>query len=131
MNNAWLAGYFDGEGCIHLQKDVRQNKRAVYMLQVCITQKNPATLYLLEKEFGGQVYQHAKGCYRWRVVSRAALHFLLAIEPYCIIKADQVRLAIEFAKTLRSDNLGSTPMDDETSLRRSEIYSRLRELKTL
>ena len=39
MNYAWLAGYFDGEGCVYLQRDKRPGSRASYNLQITLTQK--------------------------------------------------------------------------------------------
>jgi hypothetical protein len=124
-----MAGFFDGEGCIHLQMDTRQNRKAVFSLQVCITQKTRKELDEIMSEFGGQVYQHSGGCFRWRVTSLTALKFLEAVQPYCHIKKEQVDLAIQFANSLRRVNMGCIPQDDEVRQMRVGIYNRLKELK--
>ena len=129
MDNQWLAGFFDGEGCIYLQCDKR--KLAVFGLQVSITQNDEPILKEIQSEFGGTVYRHSgRRCYRWRITSAPALSFLKAVQPYVRIKKEQVDLAIEFIKTLRKRNSsGSVPMEDFISDRRFEIHNRLKDLK--
>lgn len=130
MNIQWLAGFFDGEGCVHMRMDTR--KRAVYSLQVMLTQNDESILREVQREFGGTVYKHSgRRCWRWRITSAPSLVFLEAIQPYVRIKKEQVDLAIQFIKTIRKDNLGSTPMDDDICEQRVHINNRLRDLKTL
>jgi len=129
MDLRWLAGFFDGEGCVYLQCDRR--KLAVFGLQITITQNDEPILKEVQSEFGGTVYLHkGRRCYRWRITSAPALSFLKAIQPYVRIKKEQVDLAIEFIGTLRERNsMGSTPMEDVILERRFEIHNRLKELK--
>jgi len=128
MDLRWLAGFFDGEGCVYLQCDKR--KRAVYGLQIMLTQNDESILREVQLEFGGTVYLHkGQRCYRWRITSAPALSFLNAIQPYVRIKKEQVDLAIEFIGTLRKENLGSIPVDGLISGRRFQIHNRLKELK--
>ena len=131
LDRRWLAGFFDGEGCVYLQSMKRVNRQLPrYALSIHLTQNDKAILDEVQKEFGGTVYQHSgRKCYRWRVVSRNALDFLLAIYPYSILKRDQINLAIEIAKSIRTENIGNVSMGEEVNDRRLFIHNRLKELK--
>jgi hypothetical protein len=131
LSKEWLAGFFDGEGCVYLQASFRRNRKLPrFSLQVCITQNDQNILEKIKSEYGGQVYKHSgKRCYRWRVVSVSALKFLEVMLPYVLIKKEQVVLAIQFAKTLRHENLGSIGMGPEVNSLRMGICNRLKELK--
>jgi hypothetical protein len=131
MDFRWLAGFFDGEGCVYLQSMTRVNRRLPrYCLQISITQNDRFILEEIQKEFGGQVYLHkGRRCYRWRITGMASLPFLQAVCPYVRIKKDQVDLAIEFVASMRKANLGPVSMGDEVNERRFFIHNRLKELK--
>lgn len=131
MDKQWLAGFFDGEGCVYLQMRYRRDRIApCFGLQVCITQNDKVILDEIQKEYGGTVYRHSgRRCYRWRDTGASTLRFFSDIQPYLKIKKSQVDLAIEFVNSIRKENLGSTPLDARASERRVEIHNRLKELK--
>jgi hypothetical protein len=133
MDKRWLAGFFDGEGCVHLQARFRKDRKAAnYSLQVCITQNDKDILDEICREYGGQVYQHSgRVCYRWRICSLRSLRFLNDILPYVRIKKGQVELAIKFCKTIRQENLGSTSLGIEVNAQRVLIRNRLKELNSV
>ena len=117
INVVWLAGFFDGEGCVYI------SKKCTYM-QVCITQKNPESLYLIQQEFGGKVNKHGT-CYRWRSAHReVVLKLLTAIQPHCIVKASDVAIGIEYIKTVNENTWGHVPVPKE----HMETRNRLRVL---
>jgi hypothetical protein len=131
LDRRWLAGFFDGEGCVYLQSMKRVNRQLPrYSLSVFLTQNDKAILEEVQREFGGKVTQHSgRRCYRWRVVSRNVLDFLYAVYPHSILKRDQINLAIEFACSIRTTNIGNVSMGEETNKRRAFIHNRLKELK--
>ena len=133
MDYRWLAGFFDGEGCIYLQSMKRVNRQLPrYSLSVFLTQNDKAILDEVQKEFGGKVYKRTPGADAtdWRVVSRNALGFFYKqFNHIRLSKKDQIDLAIEFAGSIRTENIGNVPMGEEMNSRRLFIHNRLKELK--
>ena len=102
---AYAAGLFDGEGCVDIYKASlsKASKSPSFMLRVVITQKQGKIMNWLEDKFGGHVQMsHRKyngkdnHIYRWDIRSQAAKRFLLLIQPFVIIKKQEVELAIEY-----------------------------------
>jgi hypothetical protein len=98
---AYLAGFFDGEGCVSLSKFQGPNNRTpVYQLHVVIAQKVVVLPELCElagvgsvhvkNDRNGTVYQ------QWRMSPHEGCDFLKAILPYLKVKAEEARIAIEF-----------------------------------
>jgi len=92
LDNAYVAGLFDGEGCIHVQKNCQ--------MKVYLTQKDPEILYLLKKQYGGRVYTKQDGnenyTAQWQLCPKKDMEsFLKAIQPHSIIKRSQIELALQ------------------------------------
>jgi hypothetical protein len=98
---AYLAGFFDGEGCVSISKFQGVNNRTpVYQLQIVIAQKVVMLPELCEmtgvgsvhakKDKNGSVYQ------QWRMSPHEGCDFLKAILPYLKNKQMEARVAIEF-----------------------------------
>jgi hypothetical protein len=133
---AWAAGFFDGEGCVLVSE--RKNQ-TVYQLFVSITQQNPTALHLLKQRFGGSVtpdrtatvgYERKRGavlCWRWKSTSGVAHEFLAAIEPFVVVKADQVRVALTWPNPGKKYNGIGMP-EDVRCARRKIMYD-LRDLR--
>ena len=90
MNLAYVAGLFDGEGCVRFGR-VRTSTFPVVML----TNTNIDVLYALQKAFGGDVRALSKrkqgwkqGWY-WRISWSRAVDFLDRIFPWLRIKSNQ------------------------------------------
>jgi hypothetical protein len=104
---AYIAGLFDGEGCIGLypRKDVRGGK--VVMIQIGVTDKN--VIDWLSKVIGGGVSivtshpnPNYKLCYKWRLQGVLDdLVFLKAIYPYLKIKKQTAKQVIEYLEWKR------------------------------
>lgn len=95
MTNEYVAGLFDGEGCIYISKDL-------HCLQVSISQKTTGILKLLATKFGGKIRTKSKchSCWQWRLTNKQEIiGFLQAIEPHVIIKKSDVAIAFEFLNT--------------------------------
>jgi hypothetical protein len=98
---AYTAGLFDGEGCVDIFKASvsKASKNPSFLLRVVITQKQGLIMNWLKDNFGGNVQMSKRKdnyIYRWDIRSQQAKHFLILIQPYVIIKKEQVDLAIEY-----------------------------------
>ena len=88
---AYIAGFFDGEGCI--MAFTHPQSKSVYP-RLVITQRDPAPLEWIHKYLGGYLLQDRRGIWRLRWDARKAEHVLRLIEPYLVLKRDQAKLAL-------------------------------------
>ena len=100
---AYMAGIFDGEGCICLRKC---KKRSV-VLDISFANTNEWLIQWAKFAFGGKVYlveqsspsskgKNWKPYWRWAMSSNKALGFLRLLYPYLRLKKPQAELAIKF-----------------------------------
>jgi hypothetical protein len=123
---AYLAGFFDGEGHVSVQRNAHG-----HALQVSVSQLDPAPLLVFQKRFGGSVHRQAdrrgfRAMIVWTVVSRVALVALRELRPMLIVKASQVDAAIEFQS--KKDDWTDKAAEIK---RRDGIYQALRDLKQI
>jgi len=131
---AYVAGLFDGEGCVVIGKRVQARKRrppyVQHILMVSVANTNRPALDRLREMFGGCIitekmkYAHHTQGYTWSITSLRAARFLRRIRRYVRIKADQVNLALRFQATL--DWTFTTP---EKFAQREEMKLHLAALK--
>jgi hypothetical protein len=126
-NWSYVAGLFDGEGCISIcnRKDKHEDTAFIFCIQ--ITNTNTTLMKWLVEHFGGVYYSQDgksrnpkwKPSFRWRVKGRKnEEEFLLGILPYLVIKREQALLALEFVRMWQEKN----------PTRRLEIAQKMREL---
>jgi intein-encoded DNA endonuclease-like protein len=132
----WLAGFFDGEGCISITN--RHNGSGVNYprLSVTITQSEPTLLTLIGLKFtndlGDVVCPVRKGtkkekkpCYSLRMTGKNARPFLEYVRPYVILKRKLVEWAIEMTELTgergRRDLLTPENMSRRTELMQNVI----------
>jgi hypothetical protein len=127
ISNEYWAGFFDGEGCVCISNLKRYKHVSLF---VAITQKNPNVLYLLKSVFGGNVYSR-KGrvvCHSWAATNVVvAKKFLEAIQPYCIAKAHDVKIGLQFLENVTPGNKGYKKLTDEERARRVALIPILRQ----
>lgn len=94
----YLGGMWDGDGTITIC-----GKEGSYILQVSFAQAFPKFLDEVQKVFGGKVYickepdkESCKQMYGYRVCGKEAFYILKVLEQGCIIKYNQVKLALEY-----------------------------------
>lgn len=93
MNLAYVAGLFDGEGCVNFTKC-----RTIKIPRVCITNTNLEVLESLQKSFGGFIQQGSrpqnnwKQSYHWTISNSKACEFLTKIYAWVRIKKEQIWL---------------------------------------
>ena len=133
---AYLAGVLDSDGCVNIskQKGRREPKRSQYTLRVCITNTSRILIDWLLTEIGGTAYisnltapKHHKTAWRWTVRGYEAIPILRKVIPYLRVKCKRAELAIQFAKTLRSD---SRKLTDKELKQRERLHAILRSMNT-
>lgn len=97
---AYLAGFFDGEGCISLYK----NDGRHYRLEICMANTNEWVAKWFHFVFGGTLYLEEaskknpkwRDVWRWQLRSRKTQYFLISLLPYLKLKKPQAELALQF-----------------------------------
>ena len=124
----WLAGFFDGEGCISMTI-VGKHRRVAVRIQ--LTNTNAALLRRIKKEYGGIFVQKTfKHKPHWKPycallwTSRKAEVFLEQIFEHLILKRKQAVLARQFFKLRHS--LGRLESGSVEGVPRSERSYRAR-----
>jgi hypothetical protein len=91
----YLAGLFDGEGCVQVT-----NTPAV---RAKLTSTHKPLIDLLEAQFGGNVSSNRahkkddwKEAWTWTVYGQIALNFLAGVKPFLVVKAEAANLALQF-----------------------------------
>ena len=135
---AWTAGFFDGEGCVNVErvKHPRCNGGYSLTLNLTITQVDRMPLEFIKSKFGGRIHKkankknpNASHCHFLRFNNAEALVLLKAIQPYCIAKLSQVNTALEFPFDENNKFCTNHPMPEDVRNKRNYIYTRLREIK--
>jgi len=98
MNIAYIAGFFDGEGCVRIKKASQGGNS--YYIWVAITNSNKAILDFVMNIFGGSVRQAEKTVnktvYHYLITSSEAIDMLKVLLSFLREKKQQAELAIFF-----------------------------------
>ena len=120
---AYIAGFFDGEGCIRIKK-ANQGGNSYY-LWVAITNSNKGILDMVRDLFGGQVRlaetSKNKDIYHLLITSSEACDMLKILSCFLIEKKEQALLGIKFHET--KENLSTKE--------KVFMYNKMRKLKTI
>lgn len=123
---AYIAGFFDGEGCVHIGG---RRRNTSYNLEVSIANTNKDILLWIQSIYGGYIKNVRKAkerhtqCYNWRVVSNQAILFLESIYPFLRIKHNQADGAMAF-QSLKSPH--GTPQSPILKEAERLIYEAMR-----
>lgn len=116
---AYLAGLFDGEGCVSVCSPR-------YKLSVSIGNQHLPILEMILEDYGGHIYHHStvKGRINWvwKIFGHLSQPFLETILPFSIIKKEQIELGlfslggskedrIFVSQTLRENRLANASFD--------------------
>lgn len=96
----YLAGFFDGEGYIGIEK----GKRDSYTLHVIITNSNFDILKIYQDRFGGDIRpsndknakEYHKKKWKWYITNSSALLILKEILRWTVVKKQQIYESIKF-----------------------------------
>lgn len=118
-SDEYLAGLFDGEGCIVISKRhyrLKSGEKAPwYTLVVCVVNTHLPTILMLRDEFVSKsayvfrmdkINAKPKGkaqrpCWKWHVASDIAETFLKRVLPHLVIKKEEAYLALQFRDHVR------------------------------
>ena len=132
-DKAYLAGFFDGEGCISISKFQGKNNRTpVYQLQVAVSQKSNVLVDLCQMSGLGTIFHNPiQGVYQWRLSPREGAELLEAIYPYLRNKSVEAQIAIEYQSRQGHKNSGGKgwTVPQELIDEKESYYQRLREIK--
>lgn len=96
MTIEWLAGFFDGEGCVRLEP--HQDGYYLYP-RLILTQKDRQILRLVQSEFGGKLYRKsASGCSAVNWYGAEAIRMAERLLPFSYCKRPQLLTLIEAHK---------------------------------
>ena len=97
MSPQYWAGFFDGEGNIDLRfRETHGGKYKRFELRLAIAQVYSPVLELMQSEYGGSIWCGKSGVSRLVIASNEARRFLEEIQPFCIVKKDELQIALDF-----------------------------------
>lgn len=95
---AYLAGFADGEGhfCVRFIRRRKTDIRKFCRPEIIIMQVNRESLDWCKENFGGNVYSQKRDgtrqeIHRWVLVGQKAVILAKDLEPYLIVKREQVK----------------------------------------
>lgn len=132
----YAAGFFDGEGCVSAvqHKQWKETWAAQVNLQVSIVNTDPRPLLALQELFGGKVHPrklHSKHpqwrqTFHWGCPTVQQEKFLRWIRPYCLIKGEQIDMALAFLKTTAAKR---SPLPESVIRKRQTLAQALQNVK--
>lgn len=133
---AYLAGLFDGEGCIKtaFKTYTTGNRRSTWQLSLDICNTHRPVIEWVQSMFGGFAYTqereeaHVRRRFHWASRSGAGCLFVLrGILPYLRIKREQAELAIDFLETVNPRFCKGVILTDDDLKMRQDLVFQLRE----
>ena len=101
---AYMAGIFDGEGCIviHKSKPRQRGINPSYVIEINLANTNEWIVRQFHFSFGGNVYlrkrqtETSREIWAWQISANQALLCLKTLLPYLKLKRGQAEIAIKF-----------------------------------
>lgn len=136
----YCAGLFDGEGCIHIARQVHKTARRgyVYRLRVSISQNHQGTLIDFQDLIGieGLMYQTGraagqnKDCYQLTFDGQKGAQVLNLMFPYLLRKGPEAKAAMQFQSTCEiGTHFGPNGCPAHVWKQRDAFYLKLKSLK--
>jgi hypothetical protein len=116
VSDQYWAGFFDGEGCVSPAKYFSKihNEKFIVGMRAVVVQKEPRVLYLLQKQYGGQVTIRKNGIGQWQCgKALEVLAFFKAIGPHLIIKSTEVMIALELLEFIMKPRGTNFEIDEQ------------------
>ena len=106
IDTHWLAGFFDGEGNINIQR-YTDGLAVRYGLRVCIQNSQQAILERVRQDFGGRIYLTGGAFaghkqFQWYICGNKAKTFLRALLPFLVLKRELADKAVEFQEVVNT-----------------------------
>ena len=108
MDRRYIAGFFDGEGCVYISKH-RRNEKSKYwtpkqnqydvQIRVTISNTNKEVLYGIQEIYGGSIQSSKQRanrteCFTLHLAALKALRLLKHIKRYAIVRRNRIEKAI-------------------------------------
>jgi len=128
---AYMAGFFDGEGCIFIYRKTDGN----YQFCCTVTQTIRWILELFKFNFGGSI--HITGnkkrykdmgwhvCWEWKIGDQKALSFLKTILPYLVLKKGEATVAVKFQTDKKPQGIRFKTPEEKDNARAVQEAQRL------
>lgn len=118
LEKAYIAGFFDGEGCVNLSCRNKKNGAIVSEITIEISNNDYEVMKFIHKLVGGTIYKRydLKHPHTLRLYAGNAAKFLTTILPYLVTKKRQAQLGIEFQKLIHHRGKKVTNMEDRLAL---------------
>ena len=101
---AWMAGFFDGEGCVGVQAKRGGYHRLFASVSQCV--REPLELFV--DHFGNRIAVGSRAghvdVYKYNIQGKRAGRMLEALYPYLIVKARVAKWGLLVARTIGEDN---------------------------
>ncbi len=99
---AYTSGYIDGDGCFHIRRQLKPDKK--YRYQITVSSVNEDILQFFKNEFGGVVFlsnenvrfKNYKPIFQWVIQGRYALSLTEKIIPNLIEKKKEAKIFKDF-----------------------------------
>ncbi len=141
---AWAAGFFDGEGCVMVE--ISKEKGCLHgyrtSLHTTVTQTSLPCLQLFLEKFGGSISTSQNRTpngrrwavqHRWVARNETSLAFLKAIEPFVVVKKEQVQAALKYpmrSSDGRKYGNASNPIPDDVMQARVALRTMLQNIRS-
>lgn len=129
---AYLGGIVDGEGSIGIEhlSPTKSRKKDYYTCRLTVINTNEDIMKLLVHFFKGtydtrKMIEGRKKCYRWHVFGEDLQRALSKLEPYILIKSDQLDLVMLYRDTVGKTGWNVT---DEVLAERRRLWLACKEL---
>lgn len=102
IQNAYLAGFLDGEGYIAIMKRRERQVKDMYIPYIVVANTQKEVLNLFQKQFGGKLYLKKfknykwKNCYRWDIRGSQVKKILECLLPYLVLKRKQAESLLKY-----------------------------------
>ena len=122
---AYIAGFFDGEGCIH----GRIGKSGHPMVGITITQKRPEVLFWIKGILNmGHVNKRSNGTSRWAITgSKNIGRFIDLVLSYCKVKEEELIIGQKLNNLVGKP--GQQPCSSDNLQEREILFNQLKLLK--
>lgn len=104
----WLAGFFDGEGCV-----MSSSRANYFLITVSLSQKDVNILSAVQAIYGGTISDRGANstayghCNVLRWCGKSAKRVLSDMLPYSIVKRDRIELALKAIDKIVGNNHGN------------------------
>lgn len=105
-DDAWAAGFVDGEGYLHLQPTWPKRTLANWKPRIEVAQTDPRPLYKLQQLFGGvvlklRIRENRRQAYRWDCTGPCVRGALERMIPYLIVKREQAQVLLDYCNNMK------------------------------